>query len=315
MTHRPTALFAMHARHLPMIFPVYTMAGLRRLVDVDETLVAERFDSPDVQAVLADVEILVTGWGCPPIDATVLRTAPRLRAILHAAGSVKGHLAPECWERGIVVSSAADAQRRTGRRVHPRHDPAGRQGRVRGCGSATARERTFALGEIRARHRATSGRRGGDRRRLPDRPPGRPAAAAVRPGRVLADPYVAAAAAGAELLELDDLLRESDVVSLHAPATPETHHLLDKPAPRPHPRRRRPHQHRPRQPGRHRRPRRTSSQAAGSAPSSTSPTRSRCPRTPRCSTCRTSSSPRTSPAPTATSWTGSAARSSLSWSG
>jgi phosphoglycerate dehydrogenase-like enzyme len=30
-----------------------------------------------------------------------------------------------------------------------------------------------------------------------------------------------------QLVELDDLLRRSDVVSLHAPSLPETHHLLD----------------------------------------------------------------------------------------
>jgi D-3-phosphoglycerate dehydrogenase len=45
------------------------------------------------------------------------------------------------------------------------------------------------------------------------------------------DPYVPlgrAADLGVELLpDLDTLLRTSDVVSLHAPASPETHHLLD----------------------------------------------------------------------------------------
>jgi glyoxylate reductase len=37
----------------------------------------------------------------------------------------------------------------------------------------------------------------------------------------------AEAALGAQRVELEDLLRRSDVVSLHAPATPETHHLID----------------------------------------------------------------------------------------
>jgi D-3-phosphoglycerate dehydrogenase len=36
-----------------------------------------------------------------------------------------------------------------------------------------------------------------------------------------------AAAHGVELVELDDLLRESDFVSIHLPLTPETRHLLD----------------------------------------------------------------------------------------
>ncbi len=48
--------------------------------------------------------------------------------------------------------------------------------------------------------------------------------------RLLAyDPYAdptRASALGAELLGLEELLRESDVISLHLPHTPETHHLL-----------------------------------------------------------------------------------------
>jgi phosphoglycerate dehydrogenase-like enzyme len=226
VTHRPTALFAMHACHLPMIFPVDTMADLHRLVDVDETLVAERFDSPEVQAVLADVEILVTGWGCPPIDATVLRTAPRLRAILHAAGSVKGHLAPQCWERGLVVSSAADAN------AVPVAELtlamillAGKD--VFGLRERYRRERTFALGEIQpgiGNFRRRVGLVGASRI-------GRQVVELLKPFDLdvsLTDPYLSVPPAGVRLLELDDLLRGSDVVSLHAPATPETHHLLDK---------------------------------------------------------------------------------------
>jgi phosphoglycerate dehydrogenase-like enzyme len=37
---------------------------------------------------------------------------PRLRAIVHAAGSVKGYLCPEVWTRGILVTTAADANAR-----------------------------------------------------------------------------------------------------------------------------------------------------------------------------------------------------------
>ena len=47
---------------------------------------------------------------------------------------------------------------------------------------------------------------------------------------LVADPFVKAEDAardGVELVELDDLLRRSSVVSLHARLTPETHHLLN----------------------------------------------------------------------------------------
>lgn len=48
---------------------------------------------------------------------------------------------------------------------------------------------------------------------------------------LLHDPYVSvteAAALGAELLPLDDLLSRSDIVSLHAPDIPETQRMLDR---------------------------------------------------------------------------------------
>ncbi|MFD4638896.1 hydroxyacid dehydrogenase [Lentzea sp. NPDC058436] len=56
-----------------------------------------------------DVDLLVTGWGCPPITAPVLGRLPGLKAIVHTAGSVKGFVTDACWDRGVQVSSAAQA--------------------------------------------------------------------------------------------------------------------------------------------------------------------------------------------------------------
>ena len=39
----------------------------------------------------------------------MLERAPRLRAVVHAAGTVKNHVTPACFERGILVSCAAAA--------------------------------------------------------------------------------------------------------------------------------------------------------------------------------------------------------------
>jgi phosphoglycerate dehydrogenase-like enzyme len=57
---------------------------------------------------LEDVEILVTGWRTRPIDAQVLTALPRLRLVVHMAGSVRALLPPQIFERGVRVTNAAD---------------------------------------------------------------------------------------------------------------------------------------------------------------------------------------------------------------
>jgi phosphoglycerate dehydrogenase-like enzyme len=56
-----------------------------------------------------DVEVLVTGWGTPPLDDRALDGMPRLAGVFHAAGSVRDLIQGDAWSRGIAVVSAADA--------------------------------------------------------------------------------------------------------------------------------------------------------------------------------------------------------------
>lgn len=112
MPERPVAMFAMSAENVPLIFPSEVMARLREVVDIEPALVAEDFSAPRVRETLAGTEILITGWGCPRLDAATLDAAPKLRAVLHSAGSVKGFTTPAVWDRGLLVSSAAVANAR-----------------------------------------------------------------------------------------------------------------------------------------------------------------------------------------------------------
>jgi phosphoglycerate dehydrogenase-like enzyme len=179
---------------------------------------------------LADTEILLTSWGAPRLDADLLDRMPRLRAVVHAAGSVQGLVSDELWERGITVTSAADANavpvaeytfasiilafKRAF--VHVR-TPA----EVLGWGDLVGSPKYGSVGR-------TVGVVGFSRigRRV------------VRMLRQLddvhilvSDPFVspeAVAEAGAELVPLDALLARVDVLSLHAPALPETHHMIGR---------------------------------------------------------------------------------------
>lgn len=227
MPERPQALFAMTAQNVPHVFPPEVLARLRACVEIDPTLVAHDFTEPRVRETLARTEVLVTGWGCPRLDAAVLDAAPRLRAVLHAAGSVKGFTTPEVWRRGIAVSSAVAAN------ALPVAEYtlamillAGKD--VFACRDLLRARRTFPHGDIVpgiGNHGRRVGVVGASRigRRLIE---------LLRPHDLrvgLADPYVDAAEAarlGVPLLPLDDLLRTSDIVTLHAPQTPETRHLV-----------------------------------------------------------------------------------------
>src|SRR5699024_7785120 len=106
---RPTALLAMRARlHAALLAP-----NQRRRLDALVSLLGDE-GNPDLgavpDAVAARVEILVTGWGAPRIDAEVLERMPGLRAIVHTAGTVAPFVGRAVWEREeIVVCSAAQA--------------------------------------------------------------------------------------------------------------------------------------------------------------------------------------------------------------
>jgi phosphoglycerate dehydrogenase-like enzyme len=200
---------------------------LRALVHVDTAAVLADYDGAAGRAALADADVLLTGWNAPVLTAAALAAAPRLRAVVHAAGTVKGLLSPEAWRAGLLVSSAAEANAwpvaeytlaavllagkrlprivrdyaRTGQRFFPAPPTTGNNGRTVGVVGASKVGRLVL--ELLRRHD-------------------------IRP--LLTDPYVSAAEAaalGAEHVDLDTLVATSDVVTLHAPSLPETRHLID----------------------------------------------------------------------------------------
>src|SRR5258708_18704722 len=55
---------------------------------------------------VSEAEVIVASWGCTVMDARFLESAPRLRLVLYAAGSVRAFVTDEMWERDIRVSGA-----------------------------------------------------------------------------------------------------------------------------------------------------------------------------------------------------------------
>ncbi|MCW8377338.1 hydroxyacid dehydrogenase [Streptomyces justiciae] len=224
----PRAVFAMDPVHLPLLFPAPLMGRLRQAADLDPALVVQDFTDPVAADALARAEVLITGWGCPPLDAGVLAAAPRLHTVLHAAGSVRSLVGDALWERGITVSSAVTgnalpvAEYTLAMILLAGKDTFAHRERFRNTHAYPTPTETAHTGNVGRRVGVIGASRVG--RRLLE---------LLRPFDftvLLHDPYVSpaeAAGLGAQLVSLEDLLRHSDIVSLHAPDIPETYRMLD----------------------------------------------------------------------------------------
>ncbi|OKI02974.1 hydroxyacid dehydrogenase [Streptomyces sp. CB02923] len=227
---RPALLLAMEPGLAGRLLADHHRTRLTALTRTDPRLVAHDLADPPpaVATALADAEILLTSWGATPLTGTVLDRAPRLRAVIHAGGSVKPHVTSACWDRGIAVTSAAAANAQpvaeytlaavlfaNKRVLHTAHlyralrAPHDWHQELEGAGN----------------HRRTVGVIGASRI-------GRRVIELLRPfdlSVLLHDPYTdekEAAGLGVTLSSLDDLCAASDVVTVHAPQLPATHHLL-----------------------------------------------------------------------------------------
>jgi phosphoglycerate dehydrogenase-like enzyme len=102
------AVFAMRADLPRRLFGAAELKRIHAVGNLDEEVTISDFQQADPR-LLAAADVLITGWGCPRIGAAELAAMPRLRAVLHAGGTVKEHVGPDVWSRGILVTTAADA--------------------------------------------------------------------------------------------------------------------------------------------------------------------------------------------------------------
>ena len=56
--------------------------------------------------VLAEAEVILSGWGMAKMDEAFLAAAPKLKAVFYGAGSIRGFATDAAWDRGIMITSA-----------------------------------------------------------------------------------------------------------------------------------------------------------------------------------------------------------------
>jgi len=179
---------------------------------------------------LAEVELLITGWGTPVLDRALLDRFPRLRAVSHSAGSMRAIITDELLARDIALTSSA------------------------GANAVPVAEFTLAMIILAAKRTFWAAERLRDSKSSVDLEGSWPSVGnrgltvgvvgASRIGRlmidrlasldvevIVADPTLDTAeqlALGVPCVPLDELADRSHIITLHAPALPSTIHMVDR---------------------------------------------------------------------------------------
>lgn len=105
---RPNVLFVLGKENFELVYSPETRAEIERYGNViGPALTRESvLQFPDL---LAQAEVIFSGWESAIYDEKLLDVAVNLKAVLHGAGSIRSFVTERFWERGIVISSAAAA--------------------------------------------------------------------------------------------------------------------------------------------------------------------------------------------------------------
>ena len=179
-------------------------------------------------AALAEADVLFATWGMPKLDEEFLAAAPRLKAVFYAAGSVKCFATPESYKRGIVISSAWQANA----------IPVAEYSHATillGLTGFWSSQRLARAGKFSHQHSPVAGAFHSNVGLVSLGAIGRLVAGhlAKHEINILAyDPYAtpaAAASLGVTLVSLQELFAKSHVVSIHTPWLPETEKMINGP--------------------------------------------------------------------------------------
>jgi phosphoglycerate dehydrogenase-like enzyme len=198
----------------------------------------DKIDADYMKRNLPEADACFTCWGTPAMAKEILDCAPKLKLILHGAGTPKAIVSDEIWARGIRVATAAPviaidvAETALGGIIYSlkhfrEYDAIVRDGRWFGkynSGGANPANALkpylkrlnwmLAVGVVGASH------------------VGRNMIRFLKPFGVrtlLYDPCISPGMArelGVELASLEDLMRVSDVVTVHAPQLPATKKMI-----------------------------------------------------------------------------------------
>ena len=227
---KPTVVIAIGQTHYKRMFSQAAFDALSEFANVVHHEGQEPTTKEELIPLVADADAIITSWGVATLDADVMVAGPKLKAMAHMGSSVKRFVSDAFWERGMHLTSAGItlardvAEATLGLMIvgQKRIWPLGQHVRDGGWRDSPAWDKWFS----RELFRKEVGIIGASN-------VGRYVIELLKPfdAKVLLyDPFVSGEEAvklGVEKVELDELLRRSDVVSLHAPANEHTYQMLN----------------------------------------------------------------------------------------
>ena len=109
MPSKPKVLVSIVPSLYRQLFSPEADGQLRAAADLTFNTEEQNWDSSELARRISGYDAVITGWGTPPFTAEVLAAANHLRLIAHSAGSIKRMLPRPVFERGIAVTHAASA--------------------------------------------------------------------------------------------------------------------------------------------------------------------------------------------------------------
>lgn len=225
---KPVVVITIGQSNYTRMFWQESLDALNQFAEVIHHPGDEPATKEDLLKLLPEADACITSWDVAGLDDEIITAATRLKALAHMGGSVKRYISRSVWERGIRIFSASPALAKdvaettlglmiTGmKQIWPMSQIVRRGGWREGKYWPAREIHSKTIGIIGA---SEVGRHVIELLKMFD-------------VKVLVyDPYLDAEAAGnmsVKKVELDELARFSDIVSLHAPANAATHHMLDE---------------------------------------------------------------------------------------
>jgi phosphoglycerate dehydrogenase-like enzyme len=216
----------MDAKLRPSIISDRVINNLRQLGEVvmNET---DGTDQETIKALLKDADIAVTSWGNTTMTSELLDCAPNLKLVAHAAGSVKSIASDELYERGILISSCARvlsygvSETALGYTITAAKDFYHLNNNITNGNWIEDYSTVTELFDITVGV-VSCGFAGSHYIELLQN---------FDVNVIAYDPYKdseAIASLGARKVELEELIKNSDIISLHAPSLDSTHHMINE---------------------------------------------------------------------------------------